>query len=135
MLILSIGDLIQHKQLLPAETATGEMSSSSNGNPSIPTPPGSTSAAFARPPSPPRAGLQPPSPPQSSAGAASDTFGSSNSLAAADNDGWHDDDDDGAAPQVFDMCPMQHPNHGAVVSMLTVHQITWFALVTYVESY
>lgn len=81
------------------ETATGEMTSSSNGNASIPNPPGSTSAAFARPPSPPRAGLQPPSPPQSSAGAASDTFGSSNSLAAADNDGWRDDDDDGATPQ------------------------------------
>lgn len=81
------------------------MSSSSNGNPSIPNPPGSTSAAFARPPSPPRAGLQPPSPPQSSAGAASDIFGSSNSLAAADNDGWRDDEDDGAAPQVPHNCP------------------------------
>ena len=103
--IVLIGFLIQHKLLLPAETATGEMSSSSNGNPSIPTPPGSTSAAFARPPSPPRAGRQPPSPPQSSAGAASDIFGSSNSLAAAENDGWRDDDEDGAAPQVFDMLP------------------------------
>lgn len=75
-----------------AETATGEMTSSSNGNPSIPAPPGpSTYAAFARPPSPPQA--QPPSPPPSSMGAASDAFGSSSSLAAADTEGWHDADD------------------------------------------
>ena len=75
-----------------AETATGEMSSSSS---SIPPAPGSTpSTAFARPPSPPQAGMQPPSPPQSSAGAASDAFGSSNSLAGTTGDGWHDNDDD-----------------------------------------
>ena len=127
--------LIQHKLMLPAETATGEMSSSSNGNPSIPTPPGSTSAAFARPPSPPRAGLQPPSPPQSSAGAASDIFGSSNSLAAADNDGWRDDDDDdGAAPQVFDMLPMQHPHHDAVASLVRLHQTTSSAHSTHLDT-
>ncbi len=130
-----ISNLTQYTLLLPAETATGEMSSSSNGNASIPNPPGSTSAAFARPPSPPRAGLQPPSPPQSSAGAASDIFGSSNSLAAADNDGWRDDDDDGAAPQVFDMLPMQHLHHDAVVSMVRINQITWSALGTHLESH
>lgn len=112
------------------------MSSSSNGNPSIPNPPGSTSVAFARPPSPPGAGLQPPSPPQSSAGAASDVFGSSNSLAAADNDGWRDDDDDdGAAPQVFESLPMQHLHHGAVVSRVRTNQITSCAHGTHLESH
>lgn len=62
--------------------------------------PTASGTAFAGPPSPPRAGPQPPSPPQSSAGAASDVFGSTNSLHAADGDGWHDADGDDADVQV-----------------------------------
>ena len=62
--------------------------------------PSASGTAFAGPPSPPRAGPQTPSPPQSSAGAASDAFGSTNSLHAADGDGWHDADGDGADVQV-----------------------------------
>ena len=74
------------------------------------TTPTAAGAAFARGPSPPRAVAQPPSPPQFSAGAASDVFGSTNSLPAAAGDGWNDaDDDDGAAVQVVSPSCVCHP--------------------------